>query len=208
MICMNRHIVRCFILNDNGAQLQSELSDEELIGRFRSGDEYSFELIAARYLGLISAAALRYRGALPDIDESDLVQEGLLALLSACERYDKNGGSSFKNYLMRCVKHRYISLYRHATGKKSVPAQNIVSIEEEEDVEFVPDPIAPDELLEAKEQREQIRRQLKDRLSDLEYKVAILHLSGYARKEIADRLNVSLKTIDNAQTRIRQKLSR
>ena len=200
--------MRCFSLIRNDAPFCPEPSDEELIELFRSGDDTAFEKIAARYLGLISATAARCRGLSPDMDSADLIQEGMLALLYACRSYDPDGGSSFKNYLMLCFENRLRSIRRHVAKKGNVPAHNIVSIEDGEEAAFDPTLSSPDELVETKEYIDHLHRVLRDRLSDLEYRVAILHLSGYSYREIADKLNTSLKTIDNAQTRIRQKLSR
>ena len=200
--------MRCFILKDRPTPAEPRLSDEELLRRFRSGDDDAFETIASRYLGLISSAAKRYRGMSPDIDSGDLVQEGMIALLSACRSYNKNGGMSFKNYSMLCIENRYISLLRHISNTRSVPSQNIISIEGEENTAVDPTSSTLPEIVETKEYIGSLHQILKDRLSDLEYRVAILHLSGYTRREIADKLEKSLKTIDNAQTRIRQKLSR
>ena len=187
--------------------MEPQLSDSELLERFRAGGDDAFEMIAARYLGLISSAAKKYRGKFTDTDDSDMLQEGMVALLSACRSYDSGGGMSFKNYLMLCVENRYRSLLRSANRKGAVPTRNIISIEDGQD-NADPTESSPPELLESKEYIGTLRRVLKDRLSDLEYKVAILHLSGYSYKDISKRLNISLKSVDNAQTRIRQKLSR
>ena len=200
--------MRCCLLLDRTAEDGRVLTDAELLARFRSGGQDAFETIASRYLGLISSAAKRYRGMSADTDDSDMIQEGMVALLSACRTYDGDKGMSFKNYLMLCVENRYRSLLRSATRKGSVPAHNMISIEEEQDAAFDSTATSLPELVETKEYIGSLYRILKDSLSDLEYKVAILHLSGYSYREIADKLNVSLKKVDNAQTRIRQKLSR
>ena len=84
----------------------------------------------------------------------------------------------------------------------------MISIEDEQEAGFDPTASTPSELVETKEYIGSLHRILKDSLSELEYKVAILHLSGYTYREIAKRLDIPLKTVDNAQTRIRQKLSR
>jgi len=200
--------VRCFILNDHISREDNRPTDDELIERFISGDDYAFEAIASRYLGLIASAGSRCRGLTPDIDSGDLIQEGMLALLSACRSYDPDGGMNFKNYLMLCVDHRYKSLQRRAMRKSAVPAHSLVSIEDEENSAVDPTLSTLPELVESKEYVDHLHRILRNRLSDLEYRVAILHLSGYSYKEISDELDLPLKTIDNAQTRIRQKLSR
>ena len=201
------HHARCCNLNHTD-ETERRLTDAELLDGFRTGREECFESIASRYLGLISSAAKKYRGMSTDTDDSDLLQEGMVALLSACRTYEGDKGMSFKNYLMRCVENRFRSLLRSATRKGNVPARSMISIEDEQDSAFDPTATSLPELVETKEHIGSLYRILKDSLSDLEYKVAILHLSGYSYKEIAEKLNVSLKTIDNAQTRIRQKLSR
>lgn len=193
--------MRCCILKDH-------IPDEVLIQRFRSGDEDAFEKIVSRYLGLISQATKRYRGMSPDIDSGDLIQEGMMSLLAACRSYDPEGGMSFKNYLMLCVENRYISLMRSKTRKGVVPARNMISIEDSRDSAVDPTESTMTEIIETKEYLDHLHGLLRDKLSDLEYRVAILHLSGYSYQEIAERLDVPVKSIDNAQTRIRQKLSR
>lgn len=200
--------MRCCVLKDYSAGGDSRLTDEELLSEFRSGGDYAFETIVSRYLGLISSAAKRYRSVSADTDDSDMIQEGMVALLSACRSFDSSGGMSFKNYLMLCVENRYRSLLRSASRKGAVPARNIISIEDEQDSAYDPTAASLPEMLESREYIDALHRVLKDSLSDLEYKVAILHLSGYSYKEISKRLDIPLKSVDNAQTRIRQKLSR
>lgn len=165
-------------------------------------------MIASRYLGLISSAAKKYRGMAADIDDSDMIQEGMVALLSACRSFDAAKGMSFKNYLMICVENRYRSMMRASARQSAVPARNMISLEDESDAAFDPTVTSLPEMVETREYIDSLHRILKTSLSNLEYKVAILHLSGYSYKEIAQRLNIPLKSVDNAQTRIRQKLSR
>lgn len=199
--------MRCCILRDTIGNYEPQLTDEEFIARFLSGDDDAFEKIVSRYLGLISSAAKKYRGMSADIDDSDMIQEGMLALLSACRSFNGDKGASFKNYLMLCVENRYRSMMRSSVRRSAVPAHNIISIEEEQDAAFDSTATSLPELVETKEYIGNLHRILRDSLSDLEYKVAILHLSGYSYREISERLNIPLKSVDNAQTRIRQKLS-
>lgn len=195
-------------LNDTTVSRDMRHTDEELLRDFLSGNDDAFDLIASRYLGLISSAAKKYRGMAADIDDSDMIQEGMVALLSACRSYDSGKGMSFKNYLMICVENRYRSMMRSSARQRAVPSRNMISLEEDADTAFDPTVTSLPEMVETKEYIGSLHRILKNSLSNLEYKVAILHLSGYTYKEISNRLNISLKSVDNAQTRIRQKLSR
>lgn len=200
--------MRCYVLNNKAESLRERLSDEELLTVFLSGDDDAFDTIASRYLGLISSAAKKYRGMAADIDDSDMIQEGMVALLSACRSYASGKGTSFKNYLMLCVENRYRSMMRSSARQSAVPARSMISFEDDASAAFDPTVTSLPELVETKEYIDSLHRILKSSLSNLEYKVAILHLSGYTYKEISNRLNISLKSVDNAQTRIRQKLSR
>ena len=201
-------VVRCCILFDGTAGAERKPTDEELLRDFLKGSDEAFEIIVSRYMGLISTAAKKYRGMSADTDDSDMLQEGMVALLAACRSYDADKGMSFKNYLMLCVENRYRSMLRAATRKGSVPARNIISIEDEQEAAVDPTATSLPELVETKEYIGSLHRVLRDSLSDLEYKVAILYLSGYTYREISEKLNVSQKTVDNAHTRIRQKLYR
>lgn len=203
-------IIYCEVLYLNEPIVNREMrqTDEELLRDFLSGNDDVFDMIASRYLGLISSAAKKYRGMATDIDDSDMIQEGMVALLSACRTYDDSKGMSFKNYLMTCVENRYRSMMRSSSRQRAVPTRNMISLEDDAETAFDPTVTSLSELVETKEYINSLHRILKNSLSSLEYKVAILHLSGYTYKEIAQRLNISLKSVDNAQTRIRQKLSR
>ena len=200
--------MRCCVLKDYSTGIEPRLTDEELISEFRSGSDEAFEIIASRYIGLISSASKRYRLSFADADDSDMLQEGMVALLSACRSYDESKGMSFKNYLMTCVENRYRSMMRASSRQRAVPTRNMISLEDDAEAAFDPTVTSLSEMVETKEYINSLHRILKNSLSSLEYKVAILHLSGYTYKEIAQRLNISLKSVDNAQTRIRQKLSR
>ena len=200
--------MRCCILNDVSSGCKNRLSDEELIRAFLSGDDEAFEVIVSRYLGLISTVARKYRGMSSDTDDNDMIQEGMVALLSACRSYDAGRGMSFKNYLILCVENRYRTMLRSSSRQRAVPARNMISLEDEADSAVDPTETSLSEMVETKDYIDSLHRILKDSLSPLEYKVAILHLSGYSYKEIAKRLDIPLKSVDNAQTRIRQKLSR
>lgn len=195
-------------LNEPTVNRDSRHTDEELLRDFLSGNDDAFDLIVSRYLGLISSAAKKYRGMATDIDDSDMIQEGMVALLSACRSFNAGKGMSFKNYLMLCVENRYRSMMRSSARRGAVPAHNMISLEEDADSAFDPTVTSLPEQVETKEYIDSLHNILKNSLSNLEYKVAILHLSGYTYKEISNRLNISLKSVDNAQTRIRQKLSR
>lgn len=182
--------------------------DATLTKLIKSGDDYAFELICARYMGLISNIASKYRYCAEGYDLSDFMQEGFIGLLSACKTFDKDGGMGFKNYAMLCVENRYRSIYRHQNKKAHVPAIQLVPIDDSVNVLEDNNALSMQELIESKEYIKSVFSKIEKVLSELEKKVLSLYLSGYSYKQSATALSVSEKTIDNALSRIRKKLSR
>jgi RNA polymerase sigma factor (sigma-70 family) len=81
-------------------------SDEEstaLVVRARSGDEHAREELINRLLPLISAIARRFRT--EGLEQSDLMQEGIVGLLRAIERYDPERGVPFAAYATWWIRH-------------------------------------------------------------------------------------------------------
>lgn len=189
----------------------NKLKDEELTVLVREGNENAFEILVGRYFNLISKIAAQSRQPLTYseyIDHDDFVQEGLLGLLSASKSYDPSKNTSFKNYLVICVKNRFNSLKRTLISKSKIPGESIITIDEKLDKLTDLTETSPQEIIESKEYIVMLRETLRGKLSDLEYKVICLFLGGLSREEIAENLGISLKSVDNALSRAHNKLSR
>ena len=65
----------------------------------------------------------------------------------------------------------------------------------------------PAQLVVQRENAALLRRRLQETLTDLEYEVLMLFLGAYTYEEIAQRLNLTTKAVDNALQRVRRKLS-
>ena len=66
----------------------------------------------------------------------------------------------------------------------------------------------PEDLVLARESKEELYRALSDRLSGMEKQVLSLYLDGFHYQDIAQRLGKDVKAVDNAVQRIRRKLAR
>lgn len=207
IIKVDIYIVRCFILQEKIAR-EALPSDALLIRRFREGDETAFEQIAARYLGLISSIVKKYRGRDLYPDTTDLIQEAMVAMLIAVRKYDSEKNMSFKNFLALCVEKRFISVYRGVSSKSRIPDNNKIFLDEEYEDAFDLNQSTVDEILESKEHTELLYRKLKEALSPYEYEVTLCYLKGFSCKETAALLNVSEKSVENALTRTRKKISK
>ena len=189
------------------------LEDNPLQLLAAEGDRAAEEALAERYLRLVRACArpLFLAGG----DSEDLIQEGTFGLLSAIRNYNAAEGTAFKTYAEHCIRMRLLSAIKSASRLKHFPLNDGVSFEQlSEDTSLpfaaIPDFIqpSPEELVLARESKEELYSAFRNRLSRLEIKVLDLYLDGLSYQNIAQRLGKDAKAIDNAVQRIRRKMAR
>ena len=171
----------------------------KLLERVRKNDSRAFEELSDLYGGMINKVVKSFvRDGMTREDAEDLEQEAKLFLLKAARTYDSASGLTFGLYARICVKNGLVSLERK---RKSLPQTADFEIEDMNIA--VPDTtIDVDENESAARLLEKIRKVL----SKNEIEVLNLRLAGLARAEIAGKLGVSVKSVDNAVSRIKQKL--
>ena len=103
------------------------LSDEELIDRLRNGETAIMDYICDKYKNLVrsKAKSMFILGG----DSEDLIQEGMIGLVSAIRNYSPDGGASFKTYAELCIKRRLYSAIRASYSKKNVSIDDCLSLE-------------------------------------------------------------------------------
>ncbi len=189
------------------------MDDTVLLKLASDGDRDAEDALAARYLRLVRICSrpLFLAGG----DSEDLIQEGTFGLLSAIRSYDPTDGTMFKTYAEHCIRMRLLSAIKSASRLKHVPLNDGISLEELSedpgaDISALPELIRhnQEELILAKESREELNAAFSRCLSRFEIKVLDLYLEGLSYREIADRLCRDAKSIDNAVQRIRRKLAR
>jgi RNA polymerase sigma factor (sigma-70 family) len=79
---------------EDAAVFDSEATD--LVRRAQAGDSAAREQLIDRLLPLVSSLARRFRA--EGLDQTDLIQEGIVGLLRALERYDPERGVPFAAY--------------------------------------------------------------------------------------------------------------
>lgn len=177
------------------------LKDEQLVFLAREGDEDAFVLLVTRCMPMLQQLAASYCSS--QFDCEDLVQEGLLALLSAVRSYQNNKVAAFRTYAYACVRNRMISSLRQE-GRLT----NDLLVKEDEP--YVPaenDQGDPAVMLLRREGLEDLRLKLRSLLTPLEYRVLMLYVGAYSYNEIAARLHIGVKAVDNALQRLRRKLA-
>ncbi len=185
------------------------LKDEELVSLAKNNDSDAVDLLIHRYKSMIAAVTRSYF--LIGCDSEDLIQEGMIATVKAIYTYNQE--YSFKNYLITCVKNRIFSLIKSSNSQKNVPLNNYVPLfgygkEDTDKNDIIIDTdFGPEEIFINNEAVEEFKKNIKNTLSEFEYKILQLYLNGFSYKYIAEKVNKKEKSIDNAIQRIRKKLS-
>ena len=191
----------------------SSLPDTELQRLAVHGEREAEDALARRYMRLVRACSrpLFLAGG----DSEDLIQEGTFGLVSAIRQYDPAHGVSFYTFAERCIRMRLLSAVRSASRLKHFPLNDGVSFEQlSEDsatsLSALPELFrySPEELILARESKEELYSVLYACLSKLEISVLDLYLDGLSYCDIASRLGKDVKAVDNAVQRIRRKLAR
>ena len=173
--------------------------DNELVLRINAGEYELFPILIKRYTPLINRTARSF--SFKEAEIEDLVQEGNIALFSAVSSF-KGEKSSFKTYASNCIRNAMIDLCRKSNAKGTIPDNMFSSIEEVE----IKDDNTPEKIFFDNENYRFLTDSIAIELSELEYKVLNAHLEGLSYGEIALKLGVSSKSVDNSLKRVRTKL--
>ena len=179
-------------------------SDEALIAQAQCGDTDALTEIVCRYLPLIRQKASGYSTSPADRD--DLIQEGLIGLLNAVKTYRDAKGAAFRTYCSVCVQNKMLTEMEKRSSSKQQAMQNYLPLEELDRSAVNSDEDDPFRIIAAQEGHDLLMEKAKTLLSGLEQETLALYLSGYSYEEIAERLGLSYKAVDNALQRVRRKL--
>lgn len=183
--------------------------DEILWSSASGGDVAAEEQLVERYSALVRACARPYF--LAGGDGEDLIQEGMLGLLSAIRRYDPNHDTSFKTFAELCIRNRLFTAIKSASRFKHSPLNNSISLESPQFDEARTLPSSslrdPEELIIIRELTDEITSNLSGSLSKFEKEILGYYLEGLSYGDIAVRTGRPVKSVDNAVQRIRKKLA-
>ena len=186
------------------------LTDEELCTLAHTGEVQAEEELLARYGRLVRAYArpLFLAGG----DSEDLVQEGMLGLLTAVRSYRGERDASFRTYAGVCIKNRLISAVRAAQGQKHSPLNQSVSFEpplfDGTNAYLFSSEESPEDVIIGREELRERLDALKGQLSEKKKKILSPYLCGLSCGEIAKGMGCSAKSVDNAVQRIRRKVAK
>ena len=185
-------------------------SDNELINQARNGDEYAEEILANRYGRLVRICARQFF--LVGGDGEDLIQEGMLGLLSAIRHFNPSKSVRFNTFAEYCIRRRIFDAIKASTRDKSIPLNTYISLESPRFDEIY-SPVAsmlqdPEDLFIANECAEELKVCFEGTLSTFENKILDLYLDGMSYSEMAETVGKTTKSVDNAVQRIKKKLGK
>ncbi len=166
------------------------------------GDEKAYAEIIRCFFPIIKnmAAELFLSGG----DTDDLVQEGLIGLYGAVHSFSPEKSDNFVSFAKLCIRHAMLNAVKRDNAQKNNLLNDSLPLEEQ----GAPGCEDPADIVLAKHRLHELYECIEGRFSPLERKVLALYLEGYSYKQIADMLGVSLKSVDNAARRGRNKLKK
>ena len=157
------------------------------------------ENILTEYKPLVLKIAMGYYIQGGEMD--DLIQEGMISLYLSIFTYQKER-SSFSTYAYMCISSRLKNVVKKDRTYKTKILSEAVLLEND----AVSNCSVEDEYI-IKEEMKSFRIMLFELLSPLEFQVVELFLSGLSYEEISKISGIVPKSVDNALSRAKKKIS-
>ena len=188
-----------------------DFNDYELLNYIAEGNEEANNIIIKKYEPLINKIATKMLVYCKNngLEKSDLIQEGMIGLNHAIERYQEKEDVLFYTYAKKCIERKIISVVISSNRNKNKILNESISYDDDENLllKFIKSQTpSPEEEVLNFELEENLIIKIKSNLTDLEEQVFSLLISGFKYKEIAEILDKDEKSIDNAIQRIKGKI--
>lgn len=185
-----------------GTQLSKD-DIRALVLAVRDGDQAAFDSLLDQYKPLINASVAKFSS-----DEAfalyheDLKQEAALVFYNSILAYDlEQNEVEFGLFAKICIHNALVSVLRSLKRRSEEPIaqipETLLTVQDFED---------PSSRMLERERLKSLYAVIRKNLSNFEYEVWQLYMSGRSAKEIAKRLQTDEKAISNAIYRIRKKL--
>ena len=174
------------------------------------------ETLFDRYRGFVRLKASAYF--IAGGESEDLIQEGMVGLYKAVRDYRPDREASFRSFAELCVTRQIITAIKTAARNKHSPLNTYVSFSQQRAgssgdqemslAEILPsDPVVdPVNQVISSEGVSSMLECLDDALSPLESDVLVMYLEDRSYEEIAERLDCTPKTVENALQRVKRKV--
>lgn len=193
-----------------------DMTDEAVAELARGYDGDALEYLLNKYKNFVRAKARSYF--LIGADREDIVQEGMIGLYKAVRDFRSSKLTSFRAFAELCVTRQIITAIKTATRQKHRPLNSYVSLNkpayDDESDRMLIDVISsgkisnPEDIIIGREDFSSIETKMSKVLSPLEMQVLRKYIDGKSYFEVAEELNRSVKSVDNALQRVKNKLEK
>lgn len=191
-----------------------EYNDYELVALAKENNEEAINIIYQKYQPLIYKKARYIYNIIGSkgIELSDIIQEGMIGLEEAINRYNEKDNTLFYTFANLCINRKMRTLISKVNRDKHKILNEAVSYDTNDDEEisllnYIYDKTDnPEYGLISEEEEEELYQKIKSQISDFESTVFDLKIQGFTYKEIASILDKDPKTIDNALSRLKTKI--
>lgn len=190
------------------------LTDEQLVKMAQEGSETAEEILIEKYKSYVKGKAKLYY--IVGADSEDVVQEGMIGLFKAIRSFDAEKNASFKTFADTCISGQIITAIKKANRRKHQPLNESLSLNKELDDEtqttiygdllHSSSDSEPEAAMLFQEKLEALKTSDSGLFSNFEWRVWNEKLKGKDYNEIAETLEKSPKSIDNAMQRIKKKI--
>jgi len=193
--------------------MYEEISDYELLDHVAE-NEIATETLFQKYKPLIISLAKKtyYYNQNSGLEINDLIQEGMIGFTVALNTYDKHKQALFFTYAKTCIIRRMMTTITSANRLKHQLLNESISVDNLEKEVGLLDKLFSDygsnpenKIIDDENTKELLENIRKD-LTNFEGQVFELKISGLNNKEIAQILEKDYKSIDNALSRIKNKV--
>ncbi len=195
------------------AEERAEESQEVLIEKAQQGNVRAIERLIDCNMDIVYAKARYFF--IKGLDKDDVIQEGRVGLFKAIRDYREDKEASFRGFAQLCIHRQLVSAIKKANRQKHMPLNNSTSLDKSidrgENKRTYNDIISDENnnletLFIYKEILSVIMEEIEKNLTELEHDVFLKYLSNKTYQEIAEELDVNLKSVDNALQRARKKV--
>lgn len=191
-------------------------TDDDLVLAYRAGDAAALDVLLVRYRRYARSKARTYF--LVGADADDVEQEGMIGLYKAVHDYRPDREAGFGAFAELCVTRQVLSAVKGANRRKHQPLHRYVSTsgvmggesDHERSIEDLLDDhhvVDPAEQVCQRERVLAMEAGVRKLLTELEVEVLSLYVDGRSYAEIAERLDRSVKSVDNALRRVKAKVA-
>ena len=192
-----------------------EIEIIDLIKRTKQHDDEAMEKLLQFFKSKVTSISREYFLLGGDFD--DIIQEGMIGLYKAIQCYDETKNTNFGAFASLCIHRQIQNAVKNANRKKNSPLNQSLPIKYfdgsgSSDEDSVLKLVIADENSNVeqnyidKEISTIVLSKVKDCLSEEQFQILKLFINGESYSEIAKKLNISSKQVDNSLQAIKKKL--